>query len=292
MDSSVHKLFLYEEIKPLLFYDEYSCFSTDNAPMNNGKVVVHKGMDNKVIFRAFDPDRKPYNVQCLGDVYIRVTDVSTKRIVLERKGRLGSTTGMIYFDITESDLADIDSDTYSVVVFAQEQFIAGAIGVGEYTSKPFYVDYNSNIKMTFVVTEQGQRDPIPSVEMNPAKWTPFRHTHTSYVQPVQAYYSEAIAGSRVRNSSNGIHTLSLIGDNFHGTLEIYATLDLTPPATIESPSWFKVSLTSIQNIIIMNGFTGNEAFTFAANIMWLKLVMTPSTEVSDSGMLSKVTVRA
>jgi hypothetical protein len=291
MKTSSHDLYLYDDVRPLLYFTENSCMKTDNAPMNKLPIKVHKGMDNKINFRVFDPDRKPYNIRGFGDIYMRVTDIQNNTIVMERKARSGNSTGMIHFDVFESDLTDIPNGKYSMVVYAQDQFVKGGIGVGEYTSSPFYSDFNGNIKLTLEITDQGQRDPIPSIEILEEDWTPFRHFRNDQSLPVSAFYSQAINGARVRNNINNVHTFSVQGDNFTGSLEVYGTLEAQPAASVDDPSWFRIFLSPTQNVILMSEFTGIDAFTFSSNVMWLKFVYTPSVEVEDPGVLKKLLVR-
>jgi len=40
------------------------------------------------------------------------------------------------------------------------------------------------------------------------------------------------------------------------------------------------------------GYTGTQAWTFSANVMWLKFRYFPSTAVADPGRMVKVIVRA
>lgn len=248
-------------------------------------------MDNKISFRVFDPDRKPFNIRGFGDIYARVTDIQNNTIVLERKARVGSSIGTLHIEFDEGDLTDIPVGKYSMVIYGQDPFISGQIGIDEYTSKPFYTDFDANIKLTLEVTEQGQRDPIPPIEILEDDWTPFRYLPNDQSLPVEAYYSQAINGARVKNHLNSIHTFSIQGDNFTGNLSIYGTLEQQPAASVEDPAWFRIFLSATQNTVIMENFTGIDAFTFASNVMWLKFVYTPSTEVEDPGVLKKLIVR-
>ena len=306
METSLHKLYLYEDIRRLFFVDDkLTCLGTDNAPMNKRNLKIHKGVDNHLKFRVFDPDRKPVKLMNV-DVYARLVSCTTREIVLEKRCRLGTATGMLFLDILEGDIKDKAIGLHEIVIIRSKEFVANQ--PDEYILDPFFTDFDGNVVATAEITDQGQTDPVDSHYLYPADWTnsseltspvpPYcgpqpakqlvqRKAHGA---PFPYYYSKAIPGGRVRNHINGTHTFSVYAENFTGVLEILGTLEETPPA-IESNAWFRINPSTMTDFVQFINFSGTEAFFFQGNFMWLRFRYTPDTNVTDPGSLKKIIVR-
>src|SRR5215471_3119102 len=157
MDVSIHKLFLHDHVHQLLFIEGSSCFCKDNAPMNQQPIKAHKGIDNKLIFRVLDPNRLPVDL-CGVEVYARLTDPATKAIVFEKLAKLGSATGMIFLELNAGDLINIPAGPYDFVLIPTQPFVVGQNAVGSYIEKPLYVNFNDDVQMTLVITEQALKE--------------------------------------------------------------------------------------------------------------------------------------
>lgn len=255
--------------------------------MNRRPMKLHKGVDNILKFRVFSPDRVPVKI-CGYELYARLTYIDDRAIVIERKCTLGTATGMVFLEITEGDMADINVGVYELTITGAMPLIAGN-REGEIMSTPFFTDFDSNIENTVIVTDQGDKQPFPSHIINESDWTDTVETPGGIV--TSSKYSSAIPGNRVRNHSNGMHTYSLWAEALTGTLELYGTLEESPNAGLER-GWFRIYPDSMSEEITFTNFTGTEAFSFQANYMWLKFKFTPSTDVEDPGHLKKILVRS
>jgi len=305
METSLHKLYLYDDVRRLLFVDDkIICLETDNAPMNKHPLKVHKGIDNHLKFRVFDPDRKP--VKLFHEVYARLVSCTSRETVLEKKCRLGTATGMLFLDIDEGDIKDKSPGLYEMIIIRSKEFVVGQ--PDEYIFDPFFTDFDGNIVATVEITEQGQQEPMPSIVISQDDWTYSTHlgfSTTVYCGPRPAHssspsntgaptkfgYSRAIPGGRVRNHINGTHTFSVYAEGFTGTLEIMGTLEETPNADMESNSWFIINPSSLNDYIKFINFTGTEAFFFKGNFMWLRFRLTPDENILENGQLKKIIVR-
>ena len=151
MEVSVHKLYRYDHIYQLLFTDNsYLCLCRDNAPMNQQPCKVHKGIDNRLIFRVLDPDRNPVNM-CSYQIYGRLTDPNNNTIVLEKLARLGTAKGMIFLELDAGDLTDIHAGMYNFVLIATQPFVVGQNEIGSYIEQPMFVNFNDDVQMTLLV---------------------------------------------------------------------------------------------------------------------------------------------
>lgn len=300
MDITFHKLFAYENIRQLLAVGDTFCAMKDTGPMTKSTIMVHKGIDNKVIFRVLGPDRIPFDVACGQQVYARIIDPDNRKVVLERLCRLGPAKGVVTLELDGGDLAPIAPGLYTMVMIRTENFIAGGCCDGGsglhsdltdyYIEKPLYSDMNDNVSMQLEITEQAFKAPMKSIELYPKDWTP--DLSIPFSGPITpSFYSSRIPGGRVLNHINAVHSFSTYTENFTGILQIWGSLEETPDPFLSPTRWFKIYPTSMSRDIEFIGYTGTQAWTFQANVMFLKFKYIPSTDVLDHGIMKKLIVR-
>ncbi len=290
MDVTAHKLYLYEHVWEVLAVDDNSCLLCgDNGPMNNvTPIKVHKGIDNKVLFRALAPDRSPVNLACTEEVYARIIDPENRSIVLEKLCRQGPATGMIRLELNAGDLIDFAPGHYELTLIRSQEFVSNIPDV--YIDKPLYSDINDNVAMSLIVTEQGFKAPLDSITFYPTDW--IKGIHVPLTSGPKPYlYTPRIPGARVQNHKNAVHTFSTFTLNATGVLEIFGTLDETPDPYLNDSRWFKIYPSALSQDIEYTGYTGTVVWSFQANCMWLKFRYTPSQSVLDPGILQKLIVR-
>lgn len=288
MDVSFHKVYMYDHVRQLLVVGDSFCPCKDNGPMNKNPIKAHKGIDNKIIFRALGPDRVPYDVSCNEQVYARIIDPDNRKVVLEKLCRLGPAKGVITLELDSGDVALIAPGLYTMVLIRTEDFI---VGVNDYyIEKPMYSDMNNNVEMEIEITEQAFKAPLPSIIFEPKDWTPDL-TIPSVGPITPSFYTGRIPGARVLNHINSVHSFSTYTENFTGILEIWGSLEETPDPYQNVARWFKIYPTSMSQDIEFIGYTGTQAWTFSANFLWLKFRYIPSTQVLDPGIMRKLIVR-
>ena len=288
-DITFNKLYLYDHIRELLVSDYALCnYSGDNGPMYKQPIIVHKGVDNKLHFRALGPDRKPVNLSCNQQVYARITDPENNKIILEKLCTTGPATGMITVVLTSGDLVDIHAGKFSVAFIRTENFIAGV--PDQYIEKPIYSDMYGNIAIELEVTEQALKMPQKEVVILPGDWTPDMYVPVSG-PIVNSFYSKRIPAGRVLNHKDAVHSFSTYTENFTGRLEIWGSLEESAEPYQNHYRWFKIHPSTMSTDVEFFGYTGTQAWTFSANFMWLKFRYFPSTEVLDPGVIKKLIVR-
>ena len=288
MDITFHKVYMYDHVRQLLAVGDTFCSCKDNGPMHNNPILAHKGIDNKIIFRALGPDRVPYDVSCGQQVYARIMDPDNRKIVLEKLCRLGPAKGIITLELDGGDISLVAPGIYTMVLIRTESFVAGVADY--YVEKPLYSDMYDNVQMEIEITEQAFKAPLKSFTLEPKDWTPDLTVPT--VGPVTpSFYSPRIPGGRVLNHINSVHSFSTYTQNFTGILEIWGSLEEAPDPYLSSTRWFKIYPTSMSRDIEFIGYTGTQAWTFSANFMWLKFRYIPSTQVLDPGIMLKLIAR-
>jgi hypothetical protein len=255
---------------------------------NNVSLRAHKGIDNKLIFRVLGPDRVPQDVACDQQVYARIIDPDNRMVVLEKLCRLGPAKGIITLELDGGDIALIHAGLYEIVLIRTQDFVSNSPDY--YVEKPLYSDMNDNVAMQIDITEQAFKAPAPSITILPENWTPDIIMPT-FGPPAPCFYTARIPGGRVLNHIESVQSFSTYTLNFTGVLEIWGTLEETPNPYLNNSRWFKIYPSTMSQDIQFIGYTGTQAWTFAANFMWLKFRYFPSQEVLDPGVLAKLIVR-
>ena len=256
--------------------------------MSNTPIRVHKGLDNKVIFRVLGPDRVPFDIPCGQQVYARIIDPDNRKIVLEKLCSTGPAKGLVTAELDSGDIALVAPGFYTMVLIRTENFIAGVADY--YTEKPLYSDMSNNVEMQIEITEQAFKAPLNSITYEPKDWTP-DVAIPSMGPIVSSFYTGRIPGGRVLNHINSVHSFSTYTKNFTGILQIWGSLEETPDPYQSQTRWFKIYPTSMSQDIEFIKYSGTQAWTFSANFLWLKFRMIPSTQVIDPGIMQKLIVR-
>ena len=287
MTDSIIKLFSYENRLDLMYVDSMirGCTLTNNSPLNRRVIKFHKGVDNTVRFRVLNPDRKRVSVDHLA-IRARLISTENKERVLERFADVLTTdNGDVRLTIFEGDLASIAPGFYTLVVTGQEALVPGNNESGNINT-PFFTDNAGDIVATVEVVDSADVTPFESVELLPDNWTIVADPG---LPSTRTYASSAIAGARVRNHLNAVHSFSVATTGFTGTLELRATLDLQPPTDLAN--YFAVDITTGTQVIDFDNFTGITSHTFEANFMWMKFIYRPDTNLEDFGTIDKVLLR-
>jgi hypothetical protein len=289
MDVSYHKLYLYDHVWQLLAVGDALCPSKDNGPMNNSTPLkAHKGLDNKLLFRVLDPDRVPVSIPPNQRIYARIIDPSNRTVALEKLCRYGPAKGLITLELDGGDIIDLAPGYYEVALIRIEEFVEGIPGYN--MEKPLYTDLNDDVVMKLEITEQAFKAPVDAITVYPHDWIKDILVPT-FGPPAPCFYTSRIPGARILNHKESVHTFSTFTKNATGILEIWGTLEETPDPYLSESRWFKIYPSSMSVDIEFFGYSGTQAWSFQANVMWIKFRYFPSQQVLDPGILEKLVVR-
>ena len=133
--------------------------------MHKHRLKAHKGIDNKLVFKALGPDRVPVDIACGNQVYARLIDPATKLVVLETLARLGPGKGIITVLLDSCDIANLHVGVYHFVLIQAQNFVTNVEDY--YVEKPMFVDFDDNVAMELELTEQAYKSPKPSHILEP-----------------------------------------------------------------------------------------------------------------------------
>lgn len=248
--------------------------------MNRDILKLHRGTDNHIEFRVFDLDRKPVNTRHLQTV-AHLVNPQNGETVLRKLIRTTNNTGRLQMSVTEGDLVRIPPGYYNLTVQGEQELIPDT--QGELYRTPFYTDVSHNTVLSVEVLPSADPGPQPSATITADDWRLVQVGNGSGLD-TDEYRTSAIAGSRVRNHINALHTMAVFATDFTGSLQVLATLDLQPPEDLRR--WFPVDLTTGTNVIEFSDYTGSISFTFTANFTWLTFVKRPDWFPEDSAFQS------
>lgn len=279
------ELYSYQNCFEVLYVDGLLCSNKVNYPMNRKEIIkLHRGVDNIVQFNVKNRDYKNQNIDHLS-VKAKLTNKQNSELMLEKYLTHGECKGSLNLNIFEGDLIDIPSGFYELVIQGEDNISPTTPDL--IVAQPLYNNQSSDIAFDVEVTNQGNANPVPSVELTPKTWIPINAAEEPY-----SLVSPAISANAIRNHKNSIHTFVLYSTQFTGNLQIFGSLDINPPTDLTQ--YFEIEITPGSTQINFEDFTGIEPFTIQSNLVWVKFKLVYSTdiEVVDNGCIDKILWRS
>lgn len=285
----IYTLYKYDEWHELLYDNDTftcACNLTDSRPMHDRLVKIHKGVDNEVKFRVYDSDRKRYRLDQFR-VSVILINKENHELVLKTKGRMMTERGTFKVLFREGDIINLAPGFYDMVVTGEEW--ATPEQPGEIISTPFYTDTMSNMRLVAEITTQGQKDPIPTIEISSnnkktglSDW--IMKTETVDGVNTRVYHSSPLPANRIRNHINGVHTFTVLCNEFTGRLYIKGSLEHIPPT--EPEKYFPLNVSTFSDYIqygimddeteLYQPFTGIDPYSIETNVVWIMFVWIPT----------------
>lgn len=256
-----NNLFLYEDYIHLVYDDgTVNCITTDNRAMHNRVIKIHQGVDNKILFRTYNRDRKVQQIQHKR-VRARLVNPENSELVLEKYLDHLPEKGVLRLDVLESDIVNLSQGFYKLVITAGEDLVVDRPGHEQYT--PFFTDTDNSADLDVEITGQVSVLPRPSVEVT--EWTPL-YSQEGYT----SWYSSALPSGRIYSYTHSLHTLSIQVENYKGTIELWGSLEDVPGSNLNG--FFPIAIAQQQTSIEFTGETVTVPLVLQANFLWLKIV--------------------
>ena len=232
---------------------------TDNRPMNQNKLVVHKGFNNKLSFFVRNRDRALQNISTK-TLYATVVNPSTKRRVMLKPLTLvnSGTTGEAALELIPADLTDLAPGLYQIAI--SETADSGA------TEYPLYANQNDRIITDLEVKSNLEYEPIPTQQ----KTTFTQTANTELGDAANTFVSSAMYGNQ-DNLTSGNHTIAMYLTGFSGNIYVQGSaLETTPSSDTD---WYDIGVQGDigEPAIPYTSFTGIDPFNFTVNTNWIRL---------------------
>jgi hypothetical protein len=260
MAYSDHRLYIYPTVLPLVVTQ--TGITLENRPMDLKRVVIHKGLTNKLLFSVTNRDRK---LADLANTTLQATLINpTHKTRVFTKSMTTDAAGSQVLTIEPGDVAALGAGLYTMFVSQT------ALDQKEY---PVYADVGNNIKFDVQISgdaTSSATQPQTSVELQPIPDTP------------GTFSTQLLNGNLDKNFSNPQHTLAIYAGGFTGTVTIQATclLNTSSTAPADSTQWFTVEE------VLKIAYTGIIHYTFVANVNWIRVLVQ-----ADSGSINQVLLR-
>lgn len=252
-------------------------------PNNNKMIKLHKGTDNTLNFRVRNMDLKLVDLAGMA-IKAKVVDRINNEKVLEKYLEESTNKGYALLKLLEGDLVDIAPGFYELVIMHEDSTMTQ--NVDYYAQQAFYVDQADNVSFDVEVTAQGDSLPLPTTELLYANYLPILNPQNQL-----CYYTDAVPCNAMRNHRNSIHTFAIYGEEFYGTVKLYGSLDLVAPVTIDQ--YFPIELAPGVTTLEYENFNGVDPYSFSANLVWVKFVITPEVEAYvEKGKIPKILWRS
>lgn len=268
MSYGDHKLFLYETSADLVINSDG--LYVDNRPMNNKRLVAHKGLSNEIIFNIRNKDRKLQNIN--SDILraILVTPNTGERIFSRILTHTG-TTGQVKLDILEGDLTNLEAGLYQIYVSRETP---------EGLELPVFTDQNNNVIFDIDIKDQTKRTPVDTQTANVSQF--MQVTNINNGDDSNVFVTSAFKGNQTRNFSECLHSIAIHPDTYTGKFSIQAScVENTPNTANNSSDWFNV----VSNVSLTSNSTIYH-HTFQVNANYIRVLSEPT-----AGNISLVQLR-
>jgi hypothetical protein len=251
-----------------------------NLPMNSNDFRVFKDVQNDVEFVVRNADRKPVNMMGRS-AKINLFDQKTNTLLHQQDLKvINEAKGICKLVLLPDVTADWFLQTYSYSV--QVTNVDGSTHL-------LYMDTFESQTGFFELAQGPIFDPQPSIEIPYEALSQTSEEIDGVDTSIRV--SSALQGSLQRNNTSGVHTLVATLDNFSGKIRIQGSLE---PSTPTESNWFDIEIKEYDHQ------TSTEAFTFEANLMWVRVWVynrfeqldeMPQPLPADLGKITKIAFR-
>lgn len=266
MNNSDTRLFLYDNVIDITLTTNGDLY-VDNRPMNNRRLMLHKGVTNDLYFNVRDRDRKLQNLY--SDVvraYI-VQPTSKKRVLTKMLTQTGE-IGKMKLTVLSGDLANLNPGLYNIFLTKTNS---------ETSELPIYTNQDNGMLFDVEITDQVNVNPVDT--QSTENFLQISNTNTG--DSANVFSSDALYGNLDRNFMDALHSIAIYPDTYTGQVTIQASCLVSQPSNAEdSLDWFDVMDVDLSN-------TSNISHqTFNINANWIRVLSTV-----ESGSISKVLLR-
>lgn len=236
--------------------------ATQNTPMNERKLSLHKGILNKFEVKIFNPDRKPINL-AHQQVFWRIVQHGFGAVALGPVTIVNATRGIAQVEINDRDIGDMVPGMYHMTFSVTD---------------PEGVETNlfSNLAgLTTIVIEISEGLFMESTQTN--------QTMQFNIAQDGWYYTSSY---RPRPGSNGVNTVSFRMWNFTGLIKAEKSQD----DTMNNPKWTPLVLEAGQSQIAFDDKTQTIGFTVNEEMAQIRFAWKPTAKTS--GTIDKVIYRS
>jgi|TARA_B110000977_G_scaffold18633_1_gene22493 hypothetical protein len=246
----------------------------DNRPMNQTKLVVHKGLNNQLNFHVRNRDRVKQNLSAK-TLYATIINPNTSMRVIFKPLTLvsGGTTGEARLDLDTGDIQDLAPGLYQISI--SESADSGL------TQSPLYANQNDRIMTDLEVMSSLEYDPSPTQSV-----TNFIRTGSVGIDGVDSFATSSLYGNQDKNFRHSRHTLALYMTNFVGTVRVQGSALASAPSL--DSDWYDINVQGdigSPAIPYATATSGVDPFNFTINTNWIRIIFDQTSGTLDQVLL-------
>jgi len=270
MSYGDHRLYLYDEddeaVELVVTTD---AIYMDNRPMNNRKLIAHKGFNNELTFNVRNRDRKLQNIFS-ETLWAYIQNPSTKKRLVTKKCEHTSNVGTFKLYLQEGDIQNIDAGLYKMYISKSSP---------EQKNVPVFSDQNYNVSMDIEIKADAVVEPVATQLANNF----FQVSNVTLGDTANIFTTSAMYGNQDRNFQNARHSVAIYPSAFTGNVLIQGSIvEGTPGNDDASSDWFNISNVALSNSSVIT----HETFNINAN--WIRCLTFPANTTST---ITKVLLR-
>ena len=250
--------------------------NVDNRPMNQTKLVVHKGLTNQLNFYVRNRDRVLQNLSTK-TLYASIINPNTSRRVVFKPLSLvnSGTSGEARLDLTVGDLTDLNPGFYHISITESSDS-----GVSQ---NPLYANQNDRIITDLEVRSSLEYEPIASQSA-----TTFTQTgNTELGDAANTFVSSSLYGNQDKNFRHSRHTVAFYMTDFVGNITMQGSALESAPT--QESDWYDINVqgdAGTAAVPYSTAYNGIDPFNFVINTNWLRVKFDKT-----SGSVDKVLLR-
>lgn len=252
----------------------------NNMPFRDSDFKVYRGAFNPVEFIVRDNDRKPTNL--VGKtVTITIINFFTGATMLQKDVVvIDPAKGRIKLVLAPQEIAEWSNGTFKYSMLLNHE---------DCTNQLLFIDQDQTAGGFFELIDGVLPDMVESVISIGEDYTPINAAPPT-TEPTR-FISSAYPGDAEFCEDDGLHTAVVYLTDYAGKFYIQGSLEEIPSPN--ENDWFDIHLTMIEPYFEFGNtpepddtFTGLEAFTFTANIRWVRFKHIPDDD--NPGTFDKV----
>lgn len=266
-------------VKATLFYNpqvvEATLFVGErrNLPMYHSEIKIFRGVDNVIEFSLKNSDRQPVKLFNYSFKVIVTNPYNGQLMLTKYLYNVDEQKGKYSLKLTPGDIQEWSAGFYQFCVLKIDE-------CGD--EELFFTTLDQDVTGRFELIDKPFPAFTPSHLIVPEDFTQIQFD-SNIVTNQNFWVTSRFPGDAQKNFSDGLHTFSILTDNFSGMFWIEGSLEENP---VLSSDWFNIPVDGISDVIQFTNSSQLDVFNFEANLVWVRFKYQPMPY--QTGKIAKI----
>ncbi len=244
-----------------------------NLPMFHKDLKIYRGVDNNIQFELKNSDRQPLKMFNRTLKCIILNPFNQELMLTRYLYNTNEQKGIYTLYLTPGDVQEWSAGFYTFSVLMTDECGSEEL---------FYTTLDQEVTGRFELIDK----PLPT-------FTPSKLIKTEdFIQinfdsnPVtnnNILISSRLKGDAQKNFSDGLHTFSILTENFKGNMWVEGSLEDNPTTT---HGWFNISVNGIDDYFRFDDVSVLDVYNFEGNYVWIRFKLQP--DMDNVGKIKKI----